>query len=69
MAGANVTMMTSELLQKGPDRIGEMLSEMEEREYESVAQMRGSMSQQNVADPSAPCHIVSVRGVGYKFEE
>ena len=26
---------------------------MEEREYESVAQMQGSMSQQNVAEPAA----------------
>ncbi len=57
MAGANVTMMASELLLHGPERIGEMLEEMErwmeERAYESVAQMRGSMSQQNVADPAA----------------
>jgi dihydroorotate dehydrogenase (fumarate) len=57
MAGANVVMMASELLQKGPGRITEMLAEMarwmEERGYESVAQMRGSMSQQNVADPAA----------------
>jgi dihydroorotate dehydrogenase (fumarate) len=57
MAGANVTMMASELLQKGVHRIGEILTEMirwmEEHEYESVAQMRGSMSQQHVAEPAA----------------
>jgi len=57
MAGADITMMASELLKNGPDRIGEMLvgieQWMEERDYESVAQMRGSMSQQNVADPAA----------------
>jgi dihydroorotate dehydrogenase (fumarate) len=57
MAGANVTMMASELLQNGVGRIGEMLSAMVrwmgEQGYESVAQMRGSMSQQNVADPAA----------------
>jgi dihydroorotate dehydrogenase (fumarate) len=57
MAGANVTMMASELLQNGVERIGEVLSEMahwmEERGYESATQMRGSMSQHNVADPAA----------------
>lgn len=57
MAGANVTMMASELLTKGPTRISEILQEvrqwMEEREYESVGQMRGSMSQQHVSDPAA----------------
>jgi dihydroorotate dehydrogenase (fumarate) len=57
MAGAKVTMMASELLQNGLGRLGEILGDMtrwmEEREYESVAQMQGSMSQRNVADPAA----------------
>jgi dihydroorotate dehydrogenase (fumarate) len=57
MAGANVTMMTSELLKKGPGRINEIVSDlrnwMVEHEYESVTQMRGSMSQRNVAQPAA----------------
>ncbi|MGH9872447.1 MAG: dihydroorotate dehydrogenase-like protein [Pyrinomonadaceae bacterium] len=57
MAGAKVTMMASELLQKGPRRIKEILSEienwMDEHEYASVAQMIGSMSQQNCAEPAA----------------
>ncbi|MCI0643398.1 MAG: dihydroorotate dehydrogenase-like protein [Chloroflexi bacterium] len=57
MAGANVTMMTSELLQNGMGRIAEilaaMLEWMEEHEYESVAQMQGSMSQHHAADPAA----------------
>ena len=57
MAGANVTMMASELLAHGIDRIGEirdaMRAWMEEHEYESVQQMRGSMSQIHVADPSS----------------
>lgn len=57
MAGAKVTMMASELLQNGVGRIGEILEEMarwmEEREYESVAQMRGCMSQMAVAEPAA----------------
>lgn len=57
MAGAQVTMMASELLQSGVDRIqvnlDGLMNWMEEHEYESVQQMRGSMSQQNVADPAA----------------
>jgi dihydroorotate dehydrogenase (fumarate) len=57
MAGANVTMLASELLQQGVFRLHEILNEMtiwlEEHEYASVNQMRGSMSQQNVAEPAA----------------
>lgn len=57
MAGANVTMMASELLRNGEQRIGQIVGElqqwMEEHEYESMAQMRGSMSQRNVAEPAA----------------
>jgi dihydroorotate dehydrogenase (fumarate) len=56
MAGANVTMMTSELLQNGIGRIKQILNDMtawmDENEYESIAQMRGSMSQKNVANPA-----------------
>ena len=57
MAGANVTMMASELLRNGEARIGEIVTEltqwMEENEYESISQMQGSMSQKNVAEPAA----------------
>ncbi|MDX1520969.1 MAG: dihydroorotate dehydrogenase-like protein [Anaerolineae bacterium] len=57
MAGAKVTMMASELLQHGLPRIDDILQEMRvwlaEREYESVSQMQGSMSQQNVGEPAA----------------
>jgi dihydroorotate dehydrogenase (fumarate) len=57
MAGAKVTMMASELLQNGVRRIKEILNEiekwMDEREYASVAQMIGSMSQQHCAEPAA----------------
>lgn len=57
MAGARVTMMASELLQKGIRRIKDVLGEIEvwmtEHEYESVAQMVGSMSQQHCAEPAA----------------
>lgn len=57
MAGANVVMMASELLQNGTGRIREILDEverwMEEHEYESITQMIGSMSQQHVIEPAA----------------
>jgi dihydroorotate dehydrogenase (fumarate) len=57
MAGARVTMLASELLRNGIQRISEIVDAMqrwmEEHEYESVAQMQGSMSQQNVAEPAA----------------
>ena len=57
MAGARVTMMASELLQNGIRRIGIILDEMrrwmDEHEYESVAQMIGSISQQHCPEPAA----------------
>jgi dihydroorotate dehydrogenase (fumarate) len=57
MAGACVTMMASALLQNGVERIGQVLRGiegwMEMHEYESVAQLRGSMSQRRVAQPDA----------------
>jgi len=56
MAGAKVTQLAGELLRNGVGRIGEIKAEMtrwmEEREYVSVEQMQGSMSQINVADPA-----------------
>ncbi|HET8840633.1 MAG TPA: dihydroorotate dehydrogenase-like protein [Ktedonobacteraceae bacterium] len=57
MAGANVAMLASELLTHGPERIHELLEElkewMEQREYNSIDQMRGCMSQYAVAEPAA----------------
>ena len=57
MAGANVAMMTSTLLENGVGRIMHILTDlqewMEEHEYESIEQMRGSMSQRAVAEPAA----------------
>lgn len=57
MAGANVTMMTSELLKKGVGRIDSILGKltkwMEKRDYESVMQLQGSMSMKHVADDDA----------------
>ncbi|MCX8107519.1 MAG: dihydroorotate dehydrogenase-like protein [Verrucomicrobiae bacterium] len=57
MAGADVTMLCSVLLQKGVDYIAniknEMTQWMAEHEYESVSQLRGSLSQRNCPDPTA----------------
>ena len=57
MAGANVAMTTSALLKRGTNAIQQILTDLEEwmteREYVSVQQMRGSMSQGAVAEPAA----------------
>ncbi|HHX40622.1 MAG TPA: dihydroorotate dehydrogenase-like protein [Armatimonadetes bacterium] len=57
MAGASATQIAAELLEKGPGRIPDLLAEvtrwMEQHEYHSVAQLRGSMSQKSVAEPAA----------------
>ena len=56
MAGASVATMASALLRHGIKHLTAVETElkqwMEEHEYESVAQMRGSMSQRNCPDPS-----------------
>ncbi len=57
LAGGDVAMMCSELLLNGIPRITNVLEGMqrwmEENEYESVAQMKGSMSQKRVEEPAA----------------
>jgi dihydroorotate dehydrogenase (fumarate) len=57
MAGANVAMTTSALLENGIGQASQILMDlqtwMEKYEYESIQQMRGSMSQKNVAEPAA----------------
>jgi dihydroorotate dehydrogenase (fumarate) len=57
LAGASVTHMCSALLHHGPSHLTTVLKELEawmvEREYESVRQLRGSVSQLNAADPAA----------------
>jgi dihydroorotate dehydrogenase (fumarate) len=57
MAGADAVMTTSALLRNGVGHLKLMLKGMtdwmEKRDYSSVAQMKGSMSQQRVADPAA----------------
>ena len=57
MAGAAVTMMASALLAHGVDHLrtvkAALAAWMEEHEYASITQMRGSMSQRAVAEPAA----------------
>jgi dihydroorotate dehydrogenase (fumarate) len=57
MAGAKVGMMASALLQDGEQIIPSMLTELEgwmkQREYASIKQMQGSMSQKSVKEPAA----------------
>lgn len=57
MVGANVTMLCSSLLRHGINHLRHMergiVDWLEQHEYESVAQMQGSMSQLKCPDPSA----------------
>ena len=57
MAGAQVTMVASELLKNGIGRISQLLEAtnfwLTDRGYDSVKQCIGSMSQQHVAEPAA----------------
>jgi dihydroorotate dehydrogenase (fumarate) len=57
MAGANIVNVCSALLEKGPGYIAELVQGfgdwMAAHEYESVDQMRGALSQRNVAEPAA----------------
>jgi len=57
MAGAKVAMMASNLLANGEQSIPSMLTQLEvwmkEREYVSIKQMQGSMSQKSVKEPAA----------------
>jgi len=57
LAGADAVMLASALLEHGPEHLRGLeqgIAEwMAEREYESVEQLKGSMSQGAVADPAA----------------
>jgi dihydroorotate dehydrogenase (fumarate) len=57
MAGADVTMLCSVLLRHGVKQISvierDLAAWMEEHEYESVAQLKGSLSQKNCQAPSS----------------
>jgi dihydroorotate dehydrogenase (fumarate) len=56
-AGADVAMLCSALYRKGAPHIAALEKEMcqwlEQKEYASLAQLKGSMSQQKCPDPSA----------------
>ena len=57
LAGADVAMMASTFLHRGPEHLARMLDEVQswlaQHEYESVTQMKGSLSRNNCADPTA----------------
>lgn len=57
MAGADVTQLCSVLLRHGARQLAvlekDLVAWMEEHEYESVEQLKGSLSQRNCEDPSA----------------
>ena len=57
MAGASTTMLASELIANGTKRVSNILTDiqmwMETFEYQSISQMKGSMSQRSVAEPAA----------------
>lgn len=57
LAGADAVMTASALLRNGPAFIGHLVAGlrdwMERRGYETVGQMKGALSQRQVADPSA----------------
>lgn len=57
MVGADVAMMTSVLMEKGIPELRKILEGiqlwMDEHEYESIEQMKGSMSYKSVAEPAA----------------
>lgn len=57
MAGADITQVCSVLLKRGTGELAEILAGMrewmEDHEYHSIAQMKGSMSQKSCGDPAA----------------
>jgi dihydroorotate dehydrogenase (fumarate) len=57
LAGADVTHMCSALLKHGPDHVAVVIEEltrwMEEHEYESVSQLKGSVSKKTAINPIA----------------
>jgi dihydroorotate dehydrogenase (fumarate) len=57
MAGASVAMMTSELLAKGIGRVSVILADLDkwmtDHDYDSIKQMKGSLSQKSVKEPAA----------------
>src|SRR6266542_1874726 len=68
MAGADVTMLCSVLMRHGIDRLRvieeEMVNWLREHEYESVEQLKGSLSHKNCPDSSAFERAQYMRAVG-----
>jgi dihydroorotate dehydrogenase (fumarate) len=56
LAGADVAMMTSALLRHGPDHVRtverELVGILEEHDYASITQLRGSMSRRSMPHPA-----------------
>ncbi len=67
LVGADVTMLCSVLLRHGIDQIAvierELTEWLEKNEYNSVEQLKGSMSQRKCADPSAFERAQYIRGI------
>jgi dihydroorotate dehydrogenase (fumarate) len=67
MAGANVACMTSAILKHGIDHFQKVEADLgvwlEENEYDSIEQLRGSMSQQHTEDPSSWERAQYMRGL------
>ena len=65
MAGADATMLCSTLIRHGARQISvierDLIAWMEEHEYSSVSQLKGSLSQRKCAEPSAQ-HICAGSG-------
>jgi dihydroorotate dehydrogenase (fumarate) len=68
MVGASVAMLASELLVRGVDRLHSIRQDLtawlDEHEYASVSQLRGSMSQRRVPDPGTFERAHYIRSVG-----
>jgi len=67
MVGADITMLCSVLLKEGINHLKtiekQLVNWLEENEYESVAQLKGSMSQKNCPDPRAFDRIQYIKGL------
>ena len=57
MAGASVTTIASHFLKNGPESAADIITDMqrwlEEKDYQSVSQMKGSMSQKAIGETTA----------------
>jgi len=57
LAGADLTHLCSTLITHGPQRLAQIKAEMavwiEEQGFDSIAELKGRVSQQHAADPAA----------------